>query len=220
MKNTYMKTLLVASVATFLFIGPQTNTVEAVTKYQVVKGDSLWELGQQNGITIDDIKRENNLRTNLIYTGEILQIPDSEEVAIQSTEPEKETQEIEQAKSAVSISNEEKDLLERLVEAEAKGESYEGKVAVATVVLNRVESSQFPDSITKVINQKNAFSPVQNGEINKPASSEAKQAVEEALTRKDRLLDSIYFYNPEIATDDWIRTRDVVKTIGNHVFAK
>ena len=76
MKNTYMKTLLVASVATFLFIGPQTNTVEAVTKYQVVKGDSLWELGQQNGITIDDIKQENNLRTNLIYTGEILQIPD------------------------------------------------------------------------------------------------------------------------------------------------
>ena len=110
--------------------------------------------------------------------------------------------------------------MERLVEAEAKGESYEGKVAVATVVLNRVESSQFPDSITEVINQKNAFSPVQNGEINKPASNEAKQAVEEALTRKDRLLDSIYFYNPEIATDDWIRTRDVVKTIGNHVFAK
>ncbi len=64
--------------------------------------------------------------------------------------------------------------MERLVEAEAKGESYEGKVAVATVVLNRVESSQFPDSITKVINQKNAFSLVQNGEIKKPASSEAK----------------------------------------------
>ena len=226
MKNTYMKTFLVASVATFLFIGPQTNTVEAVTKYQVVKGDSLWELGQQNGITIDVIKQENNLRTNLIYTGEILQIPDLEEVAVQSAEPEKETQEIEQVKekeqekSAVSISNEELDLLERLVEAEAKGESYEGKVAVATVVLNRVGSSQFPDSITKVINQKNAFSPVQNGEINKPASNEAKQAVEEALTRKDRLHDSIYFYNPEIATDDWIRTRDVVETIGNHVFAK
>ncbi len=177
------------------------------------------------GLPLMMIKRENNLRTNLIYTGEILQIPDLEEVAVQSAEPEKETQEIEQAKekeqekSAVSISNEEKDLLERLVEAEAKGESYEGKVAVATVVLNRVGSSQFPDSITKVINQKNAFSPVQNGEINKPASNEAKQAVEEALTRKDRLHDSIYFYNPEIATDDWIRTRDVVKTIGNHVFA-
>lgn len=224
MKNTYMKTLLVASVATFLFIGPQTSTVEAVTKYRVVQGDSLWELGQQNGITIDDIKRENNLRNNLIYTGEILQIPDSEEVAVKSSEPEKETQEKEkkkeQEKSAVSISNEEKDLLERLVEAEAKGESYEGKVAVATVVLNRVDSSQFPDSITEVIKQKGAFSPVQNGEINKPASDEAKQAVDEALMRKDHLHDSIYFYNPEIATDDWIRTRDVVKTIGNHVFAK
>ena len=111
-------------------------------------------------ITIDDIKQENNLRTDLIYTGEILQIPDLEVVAVQSAEPKKETQEIEQVKekeqekSAVSISNEEKDLLERLVEAEAKGESYEGKVAVATVVLNRVESSQFPDSITKVITPK------------------------------------------------------------------
>ena len=125
---------------------------------------------------------------------------------------------------AVSLSNEEKDLFARLVEAEAKGESYEGKVAVATVVLNRVESPEFPDTVTNVINEvvgsAYAFSPVQNGEINKPASDESKRAVEEALTRKDRLHDSIYFYNPEIATDSWIRTREVVTTIGNHVFAK
>jgi N-acetylmuramoyl-L-alanine amidase len=115
-------------------------------------------------------------------------------------------------------------LLARLVEAEAKGESYEGKVAVATVVLNRVDSPEFPDKVTDVINEvvgkSYAFSPVQNGEIRKPASDEAKEAVDEALTREDRLNGSIYFYNPDIATDDWIRSRDEVKTIGNHVFAK
>jgi N-acetylmuramoyl-L-alanine amidase len=225
MKNTYMKTLAVACVAIFAFIGLQNSTVEAITEYRVVKGDSLWELGQQYGITIDDIKQDNNRHDDWIYIGEILQIPDKPKVvAIQSSKPEIETPEKEPEKPAVSISNEEKDLFARLVEAEAKGESYEGKVAVATVVLNRVDSPEFPNNVTDVINQvvgnSYAFSPVQNGEINKPASDEAKRAVDEALTRKDRLNDSIYFYNPDIATDDWIRTRDVVKTIDNHVFAK
>ncbi|QCJ42647.1 spore cortex-lytic protein [Bacillus sp. S3] len=139
-------------------------------------------------------------------------------------EPKVEAPVEEPATPAVSISDKEKDLFARLVEAEAKGESYEGKVAVATVVLNRVESPQFPDTVTEVINQvvghAYAFSPVQNGEINKPASEESTQAVEEALNREDTLNDSIFFYNPEIATDNWIRSRETVETIGNHVFAK
>src|SRR5690606_1934768 len=100
----------------------------------------------------------------------------------------------------------------------------EGKVAVATVVLNRVESSEFPNSVKEVIYEvvgdAYAFTPVQNGEIEKPASDEAKKAVDEALTREDRLNGSIYFYNPDIATDDWIRSRQAVKTIDSHVFAK
>ncbi len=142
------------------------------------------------------------------------------ETAVQEVEAPAE----EPTEPAISISEQEKDLFARLVEAEAKGESYEGKVAVATVVLNRVESPEFPDTITEVIKEKTgkayAFSPVQNGEINKPASEDSKQAVEEALKREDTLNNSIYFYNPEIATDTWIRTRQAVETIGNHVFAK
>jgi N-acetylmuramoyl-L-alanine amidase len=85
-------------------------------------------------------------------------------------------------------------------------------------------SPEFPDTVTNVINEvvgsAYAFSSVQNGEINKPGSDESKRAVDEALTRKDRLYDSIYFYNPEIATDTWITTRAIVTKIGNHVFAK
>lgn len=227
MKNTYMKTFVVSCVAIFAFIGLKNNTAEAITEYQVVKGDSLWELGQQYGVTVDHIKQSNNRHDDWIYTGEMLQIPDKPEVsAIQSPKPEIETPELEKEseKPAISISNEEKDLFARLVQAEAKGEPYEGKVAVAIVVLNRVDSPKFPNNVTDVINQvvgnSYAFSPVQNGEINKPASDESKRAVDEALARKDRLNDSIYFYNPDIATDNWIRTRDVVKTIGHHVFAK
>lgn len=154
----------------------------------------------------------------------VIEAPQTKVLGVQASKPVAETTEKEPMEPAISISAEEKDLFARLVEAEAKGESYEGKLAVATVVLNRVDSPEFPDTITGVIKQvvgkSYAFSPVQNGEINKPASDEAKKAVEESLTRKDRLNDCIYFYNPDIATDDWIRTREVVKTIGNHVFAK
>ncbi|MFC3885442.1 cell wall hydrolase [Bacillus songklensis] len=279
MKNTYMKSFIVACAAAFTFIGLQSSTAEAHTEYQVFKGDNFQKFGQQYGITIDHIKQENNLLDDWTYIEAMLPIPDKTKVlavqllkpaieiphkakvlaaqsskpaiqtppetkvlavqsskpaiqtppetkvlAVQSTKPAMKPAEKEPAKPAVSISNKEKDLFARLVEAEAKGEPYKGKVAVATVVLNRVDSPQFPDTVTDVINQvvggAYAFSPVQNGEINKPASDEAKRAVDEALTRKDRLNDCIYFYNPEIATDDWIRTRNVVKTIGNHVFAK
>jgi N-acetylmuramoyl-L-alanine amidase len=146
------------------------------------------------------------------------------ETAVQAEVEEATAPEEAPAEPTVAISQQEKDLFARLVEAEAKGEPYEGKVAVATVVLNRVESPEFPDSVTEVIKEKTgkayAFSPVQNGEINKPASEESKQAVEEALKRENTLNDSIYFYNPEIATDNWIRSRQAVETIGNHVFAK
>ncbi|MDR7079218.1 N-acetylmuramoyl-L-alanine amidase [Neobacillus niacini] len=220
MKNTYMKKVAVACVATFAFIGLHNTTVEAITHYEVVKVDSLSEMNSYN-----------DEKEYIPYKPEVLAQeatePTVEETPIsepQSAEPVIETPEKEVAAPAVSISNVEKDLFARLVEAEAKGESYEGKVAVATVVLNRVDSPEFPNSITGVINEvvgkAYAFSPVQNGEINKPASDEAIKAVEEALTRQDRLNDSIYFYNPEIATDTWITTREVVKTIGNHVFAK
>jgi N-acetylmuramoyl-L-alanine amidase len=142
----------------------------------------------------------------------------------QPTEPKVETPVEKHETPAVSISGEEKELLARLVEAEAKGEPYEGKVAVATVVLNRVESPQFPNTVTEVINEvvghAYAFTPVQNGAINNLASAESIQAVEEALKREDTLNDSIFFYNPKIATDQWIRSRQIVETIGNHVFAK
>ncbi|MEH7884242.1 cell wall hydrolase [Bacillus sp. JJ1609] len=117
------------------------------------------------------------------------------------------------------INEEEKKLLARLVQAEAEGEPYEGKVAVADVVLNRVEHEQFPDTIKDVIYQKNAFEPVQNGSINEPASEEAVKAVEEALINQGKNEELLYFYNPETATSEWIFSREVVKKIGNHSFA-
>jgi N-acetylmuramoyl-L-alanine amidase len=117
------------------------------------------------------------------------------------------------------ISNEEKNLLARLVHAEAKGEPYAGKVAVAEVVLNRVEHSQFPDTVEEVIYEKNAFEPVQNNSIKEPADPASVNAVQDALSNQKNDNEALYFYNPETATSDWIRSREVIKTIGNHSFA-
>ncbi len=118
----------------------------------------------------------------------------------------------------------EKDLLARLVNAEAKGESYAGKVAVATVVLNRVESKDFPNTVKSVIYQISnghyAFTPVQNGAINQSASAESKRAVNEAIAMKGLGSGSLFFYNPKTAQSQWIKSRPVTTVIGNHVFAK
>ncbi|OCA85662.1 hypothetical protein A8F94_12355 [Bacillus sp. FJAT-27225] len=117
------------------------------------------------------------------------------------------------------LTDEEKELLARLVHAEAKGEPFKGKVAVAEVVLNRIEDHQFPDTVKEVIYQKRQFDPVANGEINKPAGQEARKAVDEALTPEDKVTEALFFYNPEIATDTWIRTRTVIDEIGDHHFS-
>ena len=119
-----------------------------------------------------------------------------------------------------SISESDKELLARLVQAEAKGEPYAGKVAVATVVLNRVDSDSFPNSIHDVIYQGTQFTPVQNGEINKAADAEAKKAVNEALAFRGQGKGSLFFFNPDKTSDQWLRQKQVTITIGNHVFAK
>ncbi|MEH7331868.1 cell wall hydrolase [Neobacillus drentensis] len=213
MKNTYVKTIIVACVATFTFFIQQNSKAEAITENRIINEENLYLPGQANSTNADP-QENNNAKIEII----------KKESGVQKVDKKAETVKQEPEKPAVSISNEEKDLFARLVEAEAKGESYEGKLAVATVVLNRVDSPQFPNTVTGVIKQVvgdvYAFSPVQNGEINNPASDDSKRAVEEALTRTDRLSDSLYFYNPKITSDKWIRTRTVVKTIGHHVFAK
>lgn len=123
-------------------------------------------------------------------------------------------------------SKEDKEMLARLVRAEAGGEPYAGKVAVATVVLNRVNHPNFPNTIPNVIYETYengsiyAFSPVENGEIKKPADDASIRAVEEAIRYQPNSKGSIYFYNPDTSTSNWITKRPTVTVIGHHVFAK
>ena len=110
-------------------------------------------------------------------------------------------------------------LLSKLVYAEARGEPYKGQVAVAAVVLNRVASSSFPNTISGVIYQSGAFSCVSNGQINRTPNATAIRAALDAMNGWDPTGGCLYFYNPSGTSDKWIRTRTVKTVIGNHKFA-
>lgn len=121
--------------------------------------------------------------------------------------------------SSSSISSSDLNLLARCVYAEARGESYVGQVAIAAVVLNRVESPSFPNTIAGVIYQPYAFTAVNDGQINLTPNSTAYKAAQDALNGWDPTYGAIYYYNPATATSSWIWSRQTTVTIGNHVFA-
>lgn len=110
-------------------------------------------------------------------------------------------------------------LLARCIYAEARGESYVGQVAVGAVILNRVKSPKFPNSIAGVIYQPWAFTCVNDGQINLSPSQTALKAAQDALNGWDPTYGSLYYYNPRTATSSWIYSRKTMVTIGSHVFA-
>ncbi len=111
-------------------------------------------------------------------------------------------------------------LLARIISAEARGEPYEGQVAVGAVVLNRVRHPSFPNTLSGVIYQNGAFTAIVDGQFDEPISSQSYQAARDALNGWDPSGGAIYYYNPAKTTNTWIYSREVIKTIGNHVFAK
>ncbi|MEH7388181.1 cell wall hydrolase [Bacillus sp. JJ1521] len=196
-----MKNLKKIGFATALTLSLLASSVSASAATHTVKsGDTFWNIGMKYGVSVLELKEVNNRTSDMIYPGEELEIPQS-------------------------VSAQDKELLARLVHAEAKGEPYEGKVAVATVVLNRVDSSEFPDTIKDVIYEKTsggsyAFSPVADGAINQPADEESKRAVEEAITFRGQGKGSLFFFNPAKSSNPFMMSREVTTVIGNHRFAK
>lgn len=122
--------------------------------------------------------------------------------------------------SGTSYSNTDVTLLARLIYGEARGENFTGQVAVGAVVMNRVKSSSFPNTISGVIYQPYAFTAVADGQINFSPDATAIKAAKQAMNGYDPTYGAIYYYNPAIATSTWIFSRKTTITIGNHVFAK
>lgn len=109
-------------------------------------------------------------------------------------------------------------LLARMVSAESRGEPYTGQVAVAAVILNRIEHPSFPDTLSGVLFQPGAFSAVNDGQFNEPVAESSVQAARDAFNGMDPSGGAIYYYNPDKTSNQWIRSRPVLMRIGSHLF--
>ncbi|MCL6478270.1 MAG: cell wall hydrolase [Peptococcaceae bacterium] len=177
--------------------------------YTVQEGDNLSKIAEKTGVSVPALIRANRLSSTVIYPRQVLIIPGSDPdfgIAISR-----------------GFTREDVMLLARAIYAEARGESFTGQVAVGAVVLNRMESRDFPRTIRDVIMQRQSgtyqFSPVKDGSINLEPDETAICAAIQAMAGHDPTNGALYFYNPETASDCWIKTLPIVARIGNHVFA-
>jgi N-acetylmuramoyl-L-alanine amidase len=126
---------------------------------------------------------------------------------------------VKEGSGASSYNNNDLYLLAKLVHSEARGESYTGQVAVAAVVLNRVDDSRFPNTIAGVIYQPWAFTAINDGQFALEPNNTAYQAARDAMNGWDPTYGAVYYYNPKTATSSWIRSTKTVTVIGQHIFS-
>ncbi|QTL98329.1 cell wall hydrolase [Iocasia frigidifontis] len=173
--------------------------IPPITTYQTVKAS----------IENNDVYRGMGIALLLIILSKIAQSSDSGKgsVRIDIDNPDYDSNEI--------------DMLAKVIYAEARGEVYEGQVAVGAVVINRVKNPGFPDTITDVVYQPGQFTSVTDGQINLRPNDTAYRAARDAINGKDPSRGALFFYNPKTAeTLWWLSTREKTVVIGNHVFAK
>ena len=214
-------TLSILSIICYIFL--KNNEVEALSKYGS-RGDEVTQIqtklkrwGYYNG-NIDGIygsqtqeavryfQRKNGLTVDGIAGPKTLAAMGISSSSSGSTS------------SSSNSSN--VNLLARLIYGEARGEPYTGQVAVGAVVMNRVKSSSFPNSISGVIYQSGAFDAVKDGQINLTPDSTAKKAAQDAINGWDPSYGAIYYFNPSTATNKWIWSRPMTVMIGRHRFCK
>lgn len=191
--------LIIALIIFLMTFSAPAQVAEQV--YIVQPGDTLSEIAQEYNLDWRYLAEFNNINDpKRMRAGMRLRIPSRVYV--------------------VDFTPEERDLLARLIHAEARGESLEGQIAVGAVVINRVKSDKFPNTITEVIYQKGQFSPISMGTMPKVPQDSAIEAAERALAGEDPTGGALFFYNPKTtAVPDFWKTRPVIKRIGNHNFA-
>lgn len=188
-------------------------------KYTVQGGDSIYLISKAFGVDIEDLKEVNGLLGNGIYPGMVLLIPTNQRGYQDSSYQGN-------IGYGAYYTRADRDLLARLIHAEAEGEPYLGKVAVGAVVVNRVNSDKFPNTIKNVIYQVDElgcyqFSPVLDGRLfTVVVSEEAKRAADEALAGIDPSGGALFFFNPWKITNQWLLSKPVLRRIGDHVFTK
>ena len=173
--------------------GYYTGSVDGIYGSQTVAAVKKFQ--QKNGLTVDGIAGTKTLNAMGIMTSS-------------------------SSSSSSSNNSSNVNLLARAIYGEARGEPYAGQVAVGAVILNRVKSSKFPNTIAGVIYQSGAFDAVSDGQINLNPDSTSKKAAQDTLNGWDPSYGAIYYFNPSTATNKWIWSRPLTVTIGKHRFCK
>ncbi len=173
--------------------GYYTGSVDGIYGSQTISAVKKFQ--QKNGLTVDGIAGTKTLNAMGIMTSS-------------------------SSSSSSSNNSSNVNLLARAIYGEARGEPYAGQVAVGAVILNRVKSSKFPNTIAGVIYQSGAFDAVSDGQINLNPDSTSKKAAQDALNGWDPSYGAIYYFNPSTATNKWIWSRPLTVTIGKHRFCK
>lgn len=191
--------------------------------HSVKSGDTLYLVSKKYGISLANLRKANNKYNNLITPGQKLNIPGVKSQSSNNTSSSSSSNTSSNSSSVIPYTQKEIDLLARLIEAEAGGESYQAKVGVGGAVINRVQSSDWPSTITDVIYQKFGeyyqYTPVKNGMINKPASADSLKAAKAALNGSDPSKGAIFYYDNS-STNEWIRSKTVTARIDSIIFCK
>jgi N-acetylmuramoyl-L-alanine amidase len=192
--------------------------VPSVT-YTVKTGDSLFLIANSNKLAVSSLRKANNKWDDKIYSGQQLILPGITTGGSQQTVDATPAKSIKNPVIPYSLND--LDLLSRLITAEADGEPYNAKVAVADVVINRVKDSRFPDTIKDVIYEVSSgfyqFTPVENGCINKPASQDAKKAAYDALSGNDLTHGAVYYFD-DSTKNKWLWSKPVALRVDKMVY--
>ncbi|QKS72775.1 cell wall hydrolase [Paenalkalicoccus suaedae] len=176
--------------------------INRVPLHVIKSGETLTSIAQNTGVTVEQLRERNGLSGWSLFAGEALKI------VIPSLMNE-------------NFVDEDVDLLARLIHLEANGQPMSGKVAVGSVVMNRVASSSFPNSIREVIYQPRQFTPVGNGRINSVTASERSiEAARRAIAGENQVANALFFFNPRISSSSYLHGLTPVTTIGDHRFSR
>lgn len=209
-------------------------------EYTSKSGDTIWKIAAEFGLSAEEIKEVNRLISDRIRPGQRLRIPEPSQAALASgnyipgQEKDGEFPLLSVGKPklptvagsytlpyGIYTRQHLKDifLMARLVHAEARGEPYQGQIAVAAVLLNRIDSPDFPNLVHDAVYQSMQFEPVDNGTINMTPNDLAYRAVFEALGGQDPTDGALFFWNPnKVSQTSWVWTRQITCRIGKHVF--
>lgn len=193
---------------TLIYAGDILYIPDGTITYRISSGDSLYKIAQKYQTTVEKLKKINGLKDDILYKGQYLNIP------VQS----KDNNGVSWRGENRTYTQEEWDMLAKIVYGEARGEIFTGQVAVAAVVLNRMDSTEFPNTMAGVIYQPGAFTCVSDGQYYLQPDSNAYLAARAALEGEDPTWGCLYYWNPITATSQWIWTRQIEMQIGNHVF--